>query len=152
MATKNLKRSVFEGGQLKHQQSRKRCDRRRDRQRIRKLLRQARLDPENTETSIAPSIMHKHWGWDRDHWSHRVVNLWLVKQVGRNWGSVYAELVRQFGRSYTKANLIGDVSKLTDYHSARSVIRMTGYYAHWNEFVIDEQGILRSADEFEQVA
>ncbi len=98
MATKNLVRTLLEGGRLEAHKQYKKSLKRSERQRVRNACRSARYayesDVDECDVVVSAARMSwRHCSAKHDAWNaSSVLNAWLAKQHGRCWDSVWSDL------------------------------------------------------------
>jgi hypothetical protein len=138
MATKNLARTVIEGGRSRRNKFERRHSNRRERRKASVLFHQLRLDPELADEIDAPPrepIPRSHA--DRLGAAER----WLASFVGRPWSEVRGAIARRFDtRTIAGQHIVFD-------HLLPSVSGSGCARAWWPSFVIDRAGRLQRAPE-----
>jgi hypothetical protein len=135
MATKNLARTVIEGGRRRWNQFERRYSNRRARKRARQYAHSLRFDPDQGEGSAAPLRKPVH----KSHYDRlAAAERWLASFVGRPWDDARAEMARRFDtRTIAGQHVVFD-HLLT---SVRGSGRPTFGYP---DFAVDDSGILRA--------
>ena len=126
MATKNLARTVTEGGRAAESRSERRRSHRSVRVSERAFARAILRDPEVAEAR-SPAPLRRAWKEFHDRLGP--VDRWLGSHVGQPWDAVYSELVGRYSRR-----------TLRGWHLISHILLSVGGY----RFVIDELGILQS--------
>jgi hypothetical protein len=134
MATKNLARTVIEGGRSRWNKAQRRYSNRRARRRVREYARSLRYDPDEGEGSSAP-VREPVWRCHNDRLS--AAERWLASFAGRPWAEARAEMARRFDtRTIAGQHIVYD-------HLLPSV-KGSGRESFWrHDFEVDEEGILR---------
>ncbi|ACY15796.1 hypothetical protein [Haliangium ochraceum] len=135
MATKNLARTVVEGGRVRWNRDDRRYSNRRIRRNVRMYAHGLRLDPEASEERAAPQRVHVvRFHYDR----LAVVERWLASFIGQPWNDVRAEMARRFDiRTIAGQHIVFD-------HLLPSV-KGSGQGEHFGRkrFAIDADGLLQ---------
>ena len=133
MATKNLARTIIEGGRARSNQWERNYSHRRERASMREFLRKACETDEGFDRLSAPQRNRVYKGFADKLGAPR---RWLASQVGRPWDKVHAEIFARFdprtlaGRHIIFDHLLQEVS----------VHQVTAY---WSWLYVDRHGILR---------
>lgn len=135
MSTKDLSRTILEGGRAKSQRQYERFYTRAERCDARVACDRARFD---TEADVTVDGRQRYWGKSFQDKTKPVAR-WVDRQVGRPWAEVYSELRTKFdvrttaGRHVIYDHILSDI--------AGSPVRsFRGDLCH---YVIDEDDILR---------
>lgn len=135
MATKNLARTVIEGGRDRWSKYQRRYSNRRARRMVREYARSLRLDLDEAERTAAP--VREPLG--RYHYDRlAAAERWLASFVGRPWNDARAEMARKFDtRTIAGQHVVFD-------HLLSSV-RGSGRDESFGrkDFEIDDHGILQ---------
>jgi hypothetical protein len=139
MSTKNLARTVIEGGRGRSSRTNRRSGHGADRVRIHQLLTRLRRGDDWDDLVVASrkgvgTFFHDKLG---------PAERWLASNVGRPWDKVRAALFARFDtRTTAGRHIVFD-------HMLRSVsehgIPSCGFTLHRRSFVVDRHGILRHA-------
>lgn len=133
MATKNLARTVIEGGRTHHHKFERRRRTRRDRHRGRAVAALIARNPDD-EGVFLPRQTLMRWHFDRLSAAER----WLGSFVGQPWNSVRAQIARNFDtRTVAGRHIVFD-------HLLPSVRGSGSTRAHTVQFEIDRGGVLRA--------
>lgn len=157
MATKNLARTVIEGGRHNGNKYERRKSNKEQRATERAYLSKVKLDPENFEEDFLEERQHVYKGFsDKLGPMYR----WIDAQVGRPWDEVRKEIFEKFDTSTTAGRHI------TFDHLLRSVVETnSGWdkYGHnlWNpesssrrsfwrrpDYFVDEGGVLCRVEQY----
>ncbi len=134
MATKNLARTVIEGGRSRWSKNERRFANKSARRRVRQYARSLLFDAELGEGSSAPD-RERVW---RNHYDRlSAAERWLASFVGRPWNVARAEIARRFDtRTIAGQHIVFD-------HLLPSV-KGGGHDTFGNcDFEVDEQGLLK---------
>ena len=134
MATKNLARTVIEGGRSRYHKGERRHSNRQARQRGRAFARMLLFDAEQAETSVAPVRRRVY----RDHDDRlAAARRWLSSFVGQPWDCVRSEIARRFDtRTIAGQHIVFD--------HLLPAVRNSGCPGHARCFwEVDRGGILR---------
>ena len=138
MSTKNLARTIIEGGRARYNKFQRRHSNREERARVREFLGQARIDDEHGQAVPPPRREPVYQGF-RDKLAP--AERWLGKQVGRPWDEVYGDLKDRFDpRTTAGRHIVYDhmLTSIAPVHVAELGIRWPRI-----DFVIDEDGTLQ---------
>jgi hypothetical protein len=133
MSTKNLARTVIEGGRARYSRFNRRHTNAIERARTHQLER-ALCSTADAESAYFPPRAHAYRGFDDKLGPAR---RWLQSQVGRPWDKVRSELFQRFDtRTTAGRHIVFD-------HLLNEVLRPPGRYYGIREFWISPHGILR---------
>ncbi len=137
MSTKNLSRTVIEGGRSGYSRNDRRASHGRERASTRAWLEAAYLDDEHADaTTPSPRPHAERTFADKLGPAYR----WLASQIGRPWSKVYAELVARFDtRTIAGRHIVHD-HMLTSVRTSAS-----NRYRSRHDLIVDAHGILRAA-------
>ncbi len=139
MSTKNLARTVIEGGRYYRNCWERRQSHADERAALRVWMEQARADAEVAEARPAPRRKHVHRMF---HDKLPPAERWLAAQVGRPWDDVYAELKERFDPRTTAGRHIV-------YDHMLGWVLGVGTHAHERysraPFTLDERGRLMAS-------
>lgn len=134
MATKNLARTVIEGGRARFNKFDRRYSNRQIRRKVRQYAHRIRLDPDGGEGSAAP-IREPVWRAHHDRLA--AAERWLASFVGRPWNDARAEIARRFNtRTVAGQHIVFD-------HLLPSVLGSGRDFSGRHDFEIDEEGVLQ---------
>jgi len=147
MSTKNLARTVIEGGRHKGNKWDRRNSHAEERAHVRNYMQEVRLDPENYEEYDVEPIDHVYKGFDD---KLGPIYRWLNRQVGRRWDEVRADVTSTFdtrttaGRHIVYDHMLQSVQvgpEYPRYYSSPPEDPTTSYSK--NDFYVDDDGILQ---------
>lgn len=143
MSTKNLARTVIEGGRSGHDKYDRRISLRELRNRNRRYCHLVKIGVVDSNDEPAPARDYDYRFRDEIHADKtQPCRRFLASRVGRRWDDVHSEIVRRFdtntlpGRHVVFDHLVAYVSLPDDYR----------YLAYWwtgPKFWVDENGVLR---------
>lgn len=144
MSTKNLARTVIEGGRSGHDKYERRISLRELRNRNRRYCHGVKIGAVDYEARPAPARVYTYRFRDEIHADKtQPCRRFLASRAGRRWDDVHAEIVRRFdtntlpGRHIVRDHLVASVA-LPDDHRY-----LTYWYAgHGPKFWVDEHGVL----------
>lgn len=144
MSTKNLARTVIEGGRHGHSKYDRRTGLQDWRAATRRLSRKVTQDPESWDDTVPPK---RNREWDDVCHKDRTnpCDRFLASRAGRPWDKVQAEIFKKFdrrklaGRHVIYDHLIDRVEKAFDPYYIAHPVRFGGGPKFW----VDEYGILR---------
>lgn len=135
MATKNLARSVIEGGRARYNKRDRRYSNRRIRRKVREYARSIRRDPDVGDGTAAPM---RRPVWRAHHDRLAAAQRWLASFVGRPWNDARAEMARRFDtRTIAGQHIVFDHLLPTVKGSGRESFCRP-------DFEVDESGVLQS--------
>lgn len=140
MATKNLARTVLEGGNTEEYRYERKQRNRKLRRGSRLFIRRVGDDPETCEERPVPVFPMRTSPGDRHTDKLEPVWKYLVSRVGRPWDDVHREIRERFddrtlaGYHVVHAHLLKEVAAETDVTNT------------FSRFVVDAQGILRQRE------
>lgn len=146
MSTKNLARTIIEGGRHKGNKWERRNSHAIERAHVRNYIKEVTLDPENYEEYDAEPIEHVYKGFDD---KLGPIYRWLRRQVGRPWDEVRADISATFDIRTTAGRHIVFDHMLTSVQVGDQRGRYyygpddstTSYSDH--DFYVDDDGILQ---------
>lgn len=147
MSTKNLARTIIEGGRHKGNKWDRRNSHAEERARVRNYIKEVELDLENYEEYDPEPIQHVYKGFDD---KLGPIYRWLNRQVGRPWDEVRSDVSKTFdtrttaGRHIVFDHMLQSVQVTPEprhRYSYRPEDPTTSYSQ--NDFYVDEDGILR---------
>lgn len=147
MSTKNLARTVIEGGRHRSNKWDRRNSHAEERARLKNYLKEVTLDPENYEEYDVEPIEHIGKSFDD---KIGPIYRWLGRQVGRLWDEVRADIAASFdtrttaGRHIVYDHLISSVQITPEVRfSYRSDPDDPTASYYRNDFYVDEEGVLQ---------
>lgn len=149
MSTKNLSRTVIEGGRHNYNKWERRESHKETRAALKAYLSEVEEDPENWyDYDIEPTRPVRKEFTDKLSPMYR----WLHAQVGRPWNDVRSEVAEKFdtrttaGRHIVYDHLIQSVEVTPDLRYGRYYYGPEDYTTsyHKNDFYVDDEGILRA--------
>ena len=144
MATRNLARTVFEPGHSTEHKNRTRWYTKMHRRRENEYLALVKVNPEIAETNLAPERNRMWWGWRVHDEKVHTAERWLTKQLGRQWDEVWSEVCRRFrGNKRKNRGIREEIERL---------VQFEGDAAHYRDFIVDTEGILRSESDYEYIS
>ena len=147
MSTKNLARTIVEGGRHNGNKWDRRNSHAEERARLKNYLKEVTLDPENFEEYDVEPIEHIGKSFDD---KIGPIYRWLGRQVGRLWDEVRADIAASFdtrttaGRHIVYDHLINSVQINPEVHLRWISVPddpTASYYR--NDFYVDEEGVLQ---------
>jgi len=147
MSTKNLARTIIEGGRHTGNKWDRRNSHAEERAHVRNYMQEVRLDPENYEEYDVEPIDHVYKGFDD---KLGPIYRWLNRQVGRPWDEVRSDVFKTFdtrttaGRHIVFDHLLTSVQvgpEFPRYYSSPPDDPTTSYSR--NDFYVDDDGILQ---------
>lgn len=139
MATRDMARTIVEGGRWDWEQFERWQTNRRHRVATRAYLRAVTSNPEAADERLEPRRLPRTT-YRSGRFSDKVAPLsrWIDAQIGRQWDDAYAELCRRYDRRSTKGwhLIVGHVDRYT-------VAREGEYRAEYASHIVDEDGVLR---------
>lgn len=147
MSTKNLARTIIEGGRHKGNKWDRRNSHAEERARVRNYIKEVELDLENYEEYDPEPIQHVYKGFDD---KLGPIYRWLNRQVGRPWDEVRADVAKEFdtrttaGRHIVYDHMLQSVQTSPEpryRYSYRPEDPTTSYSDH--DYYVDAEGILR---------
>lgn len=148
MSTKNLSRTIIEGGRVRSNKWDRRHSSRSERAKTREYLANLKKDPEFEEDSVKPKRQHVYKEFDD---KLGPIYRWLRAQIGRKWDEVKSEIFQTFdtrnlaGQHIIYDHMLKSVEEVEDQTRYRYLNRPedhnTSYYK--NDFYVDEEGILQ---------
>jgi hypothetical protein len=147
MSTKNLARTIIEGGRHRGNKWDRRNSHAEERARVRNYIKEVELDRENYEEYDPEPIQHVYKGFDD---KLGPIYRWLRRQVGRPWDEVRADVAKEFdtrttaGRHIVHDHMLRSVQTSPEAHhrySYRPEDPTTSYSDH--DYYVDHEGILR---------
>lgn len=147
MSTKNLARTIIEGGRHRGNKWDRRNSHAEERARVRNYIKEVELDLENYEEYDPEPIQHVYKGFDD---KLGPIYRWLNRQVGRPWDEVRADVAKQFdtrttaGRHIVYDHMLQSVQTGPEagykYYSVPGD-ETASYSDH--DYYVDAEGILR---------
>lgn len=139
MSTKDLSRTVIEGGRARRNVSDRRQSHREDRTHERAYLRELERDPDAADER-SPRRPRKVYKWFHDKLG--AAERWLLGHVGRPWRKVEGEILAAFDtRTLAGRHIVHD--HLLPYRFGwRGRAKLT-WRVHRQTFCVDDQGVLR---------
>lgn len=147
MSTKNLARTVIEGGRTGYSKYKRRTSLQTWRAKNHGFSRSIGADPDSWNDRHPPQ-RNELWDWDEISHADRTnpCDRFLASRAGRPWDAVHSEICRRFdrrkltGKHVTEDHLLNRVQKLDHAHRH--------FYEFWErghgpKFWVDRHGILR---------
>ncbi len=147
MSTKNLSRTVIEGGRVRSNKWDRRHSSRAERAKVREYLANVTKDPEFAEEETEPKRTKVYKEFDD---KLGPVFRWIRSQIGRKWDEVKSEVFATFdtrnlaGKHIVFDHLLSSVQETENpRYSYREVPGEPESSYYYNDFYVDEEGILR---------
>lgn len=147
MSTKNLARTIIEGGRVKRNKWYRRNSHAENRAAVRNYVKEVTLDPENYEEYDVEPVEHIYKEFDD---KLGPIYRWLSRQVGRPWDEVRADVSKEFdtrttaGRHIVYDHMLSSVQIGPEtghrYYSIPGDDTVS-YSKH--DYYVDDEGILR---------
>jgi hypothetical protein len=147
MSTKNLARTVIEGGRHKSNKWDRRNSHAEERARVRNYVKEVTVDPDNYDAYDVEPIEHIYKDFDD---KLGPISRWLNRQVGRPWDEVRSDISKTFDTRTTAGRHIVFDHLLQSVQVNPEIVRRwssvpddptASYYQ--NEFYVDDEGILQ---------
>ena len=147
MSTKNLARTIIEGGRHKGNKWDRRNSHAEFRARDRNYIKEVTLDPDNYEDYDSEPIQHVYKGFDD---KLGPIYRWLNRQVGRRWDEVRSDISKTFDiRTTAGRHIVFDhmlqsveITPRVRYRWSYAPEDPTTSYSD-NDFYVDDEGILQ---------
>jgi hypothetical protein len=145
MATKNLARTVIEGGRTGYSKYDRKARAQKNRAREHRLCRRLAGDPDRADGAV---FVPSHLDWDAVSHADRTnpCRRFLISRAGRPWDEVYSEICRKFdrrtlpGRHVIEGHLLHEVERHRIGRYGSVVDVRTGTH---ELLYVDAKGILR---------
>ena len=147
MSTKNLARTIIEGGRVNGNKWDRRNSHAENRAAVRNYMSEVRLDPNNYDEYDVEPIEHVYKQFDD---KLGPIYRWLNRQVGRPWDEVRADVAKEFdtrttaGRHIVYDHMMKSVQigpEFPRYYSSPPEDPTTSYSDH--DYYVDDDGILQ---------
>lgn len=147
MSTKNLSRTIIEGGRVRSNKWERRHSSRAERAKVREYLANVAKDPEFAEDETEPKRIKVYKEFDD---KLGPIYRWLRSQIGRKWDEVKSEIFQTFDtRNLAGQHIVFDhmLSSVQEVENPRYSYREvpgepeSSYY--YNDFYVDDEGMLR---------
>lgn len=147
MSTKNLSRTIIEGGRVRSNKWERRHSSRAERAKVREYLANVAKDPEFAEDETEPKRVKVYKEFDD---KLGPIYRWLRSQIGRKWDEVKSEIFQTFDtRNLAGQHIVFDhmLSSVQEVENPRYSYREvpgepeSSYY--YNDFYVDDEGLLQ---------